>query len=150
MGKDVARIRQVAWVIGFLVAATSVVLLGKLHYRHLETAKINALHTAQGNFDAMMIISENMKSELAWSCSNAAVQDRAIFRSGLDIVIFKDASTVPPENSGEESQGVDRGSFSDVTALDGHASMHAHRSSAAHTEIKVHSDIRHQPNAIPS
>ena len=75
MHKLVAKIRQVARVIGFLVAATSAVVLGKLHYRVLERAIFHALNQSHGNFDAMMPISEEMKQELLWCCSNAAVQN---------------------------------------------------------------------------
>ena len=92
--KDEAQIRQVARVIGLMVAATPAVVLGKLHYRNLEKAKIDALKQVQGNFDARMTISEEMKSDLEWWCNNASVQDRDIFRSGADIELFTDASTI--------------------------------------------------------
>ncbi|XP_045124296.1 uncharacterized protein LOC123512156 [Portunus trituberculatus] len=91
MHKSVAQIRQVARVIGILVAATSAVVLGKLHYRVLERAKIYALHHSHENFDAMMPISEEMKQELLWWCKNA-VQDRVIFRSAAELELFTNAS----------------------------------------------------------
>lgn len=52
-----------ARVIGILVATTSAVVLGKLHYRKLEKAEINALLQSHGDFDAVMYISEEMKCE---------------------------------------------------------------------------------------
>lgn len=94
MRQVVAQIRQVARVIGLLVAATSAVPLGKLHYRVLEKAKIAALQQAHGDFDASMLISADMKSELLWWCANAATQKRDIFRAAADIEVFTDASTV--------------------------------------------------------
>lgn len=90
--KSVAQIRKVAQVIGMLVAATSAVILGKLHYRVLERAKIHALQQSHGNFDALMPISVDMKQELLWWCKNAAVQDRLIFRPAAELELFTDAS----------------------------------------------------------
>ena len=45
------KIRDVAKVIGLLVAAIPAVEMGKLHYRSLETLKISALKKEKGNFD---------------------------------------------------------------------------------------------------
>ncbi len=92
--RDEASIRQVACVIGLLVAATPAVVLSKLHDRKLERAKIDALKQEQANFDARMTISKEVKTELPWRCSNAAVQDRDIFLSAVDIELFTDASSV--------------------------------------------------------
>lgn len=44
MFKSRTKIREVARVTALLVAATPAVKLGKLHYRKLEAAKIEALH----------------------------------------------------------------------------------------------------------
>lgn len=52
-------------MIGLLVAAIPAVELGKLHYRHLESAKITALRKSCGDFDKKMLITDDMK----WTCS---------------------------------------------------------------------------------
>ncbi|MPC63705.1 hypothetical protein E2C01_057807 [Portunus trituberculatus] len=62
--KSREKIREVARVIGLLVAAIPAVELGKLHYRQLEMAKITALQTEKGNFDRWMVITEGMKTNL--------------------------------------------------------------------------------------
>lgn len=77
-----------------VVAATSAVSLGKLHYWKLERAKIEALKSARGNFDAQINISENMKSNFHWWFANAALRNRDIFLPATDIELFTDASTV--------------------------------------------------------
>ncbi|MPC92704.1 hypothetical protein E2C01_087809 [Portunus trituberculatus] len=67
MHKEEAQIRQVARVIGILVAATSAVVLGKLHYRRLEKAKVDALQHSHGDLDAVMSISEDLWEKASFS-----------------------------------------------------------------------------------
>ena len=90
--KSVAPIREVAKVIGLLVASFSAVELGKLYYRHLEMAKIQALRMNKGNFNAPMVISDSMKSELCWWINNIRVQKRRIVKPHIDVVLYTDAS----------------------------------------------------------
>lgn len=87
-------IRNVAKVIGYLVAAVPAVEMGKLHYRYLEMAKISALQRTGGNFDKWMDITSDMKTDLLWWIDNVAVQDRKIFRPGIDLEIYTDASNL--------------------------------------------------------
>ncbi|WAR05796.1 hypothetical protein MAR_021165 [Mya arenaria] len=49
-----ASIRKVAQVIGMLVASFSAVDVGKMHYRHLEKSKTEALKKHKCNYDAIM------------------------------------------------------------------------------------------------
>ncbi len=65
-----SKIRDVARVIGLLVASFSAVEYGKLHYRELEQAKIKALKQIKGNYEAYMYITRKMKSELQWWITN--------------------------------------------------------------------------------
>ena len=92
MGKCTATIREVARVTGLLVAATPAVELGKLHYRNLEAAKIEALSQVKGNFDRIMPVSRDMKSDLTWWVNNVSVQCRKIFRASAESHLFTDAS----------------------------------------------------------
>ncbi|XP_045112508.1 uncharacterized protein LOC123505355 [Portunus trituberculatus] len=77
---------------GLLVAATSAVELGKLHYRKLEAAKIVALRHAHGDFDQFMEITEDMKLNLDWWLNIVSVQYRKILRAAADVQLFTDAS----------------------------------------------------------
>lgn len=86
------KIREVARVIGLLVAATPAVEIGKLFYRKLETAKIAALHNNSGNFDKWMPITDDMKTDLNWWVSQVTLQKRKIFRKSPDTELYTDAS----------------------------------------------------------
>lgn len=93
LGKDKEKIREVARIIGLLVAATSAVELGKLHYWKLERGKIAALQAEQGNFNRRMVITNEMKADLTWWLNNISVQDRKILRTAADIELYTDASS---------------------------------------------------------
>lgn len=86
------KIREVARVIGLLVAAIPALELGKLYYRRLETAKVAALRYNGGNFDKWMPVTEDMKTDLRWWVNQVIVQDRKIFRKSPDIELYTDAS----------------------------------------------------------
>lgn len=90
--RNKAKIREVARVVGLLVAAIPAVELGKLHYRILERAKIEALKVEQGNFDKLMKISKEMRLELSWWISEAGTQGRRILRPAPTVEVFTDAS----------------------------------------------------------
>ncbi|XP_045126284.1 uncharacterized protein LOC123513278 [Portunus trituberculatus] len=92
--KSSARIREVARVIGLLVAAFPAVKFGKLHYRHLEKEKIAALQTGFGDFELWMPITDAMKADLQWWLDNVATQVQKIFTSGTEIDLYTDASTL--------------------------------------------------------
>lgn len=72
---DRAKIRDVAKVIGLLVAAIPAVEMGKLHYRRLECAKISALKKEEGNFDKWMALTHEMKTDLIWWLNHVLVQN---------------------------------------------------------------------------
>ena len=90
--KTVATIREVAKVIGLLVASFSAVELGKLYYRHLECAKIQALRINKGDFDANLIVSDAMRSDLDWWVQNVRHQIRQIIKPPVQVCIYTDAS----------------------------------------------------------
>ena len=60
------KIREVARVIGLLVAAFPGVEHGPLHYRQLELCKIASLKVNAGRFNANMQITREGKQELLW------------------------------------------------------------------------------------
>ena len=78
-----AKIRKVAQVIGLLVSSFSAVEFGKLHYREIEREKILALKCNKGDFEADMLISDTMKSELTWWVENVRKLEK------LDEIILK-------------------------------------------------------------
>ncbi|XP_076058479.1 uncharacterized protein LOC143035496 [Oratosquilla oratoria] len=92
IAKTSDKIREVARVIGLLVTAFPAVELGKLHYRHLESAKITALRRSYGNFEDKMLITDEMKTDLTWWIKHVETQHRRIIHPTPEIVLYSDAS----------------------------------------------------------
>lgn len=92
LDKGKEKIREVARVTGLMVAATSAVTLGRLHYRKLEREKISALKHEKGNFDKMMEVTKDMTVDLTWWIHNSTIHNRRIFRGGTDLDLYTDAS----------------------------------------------------------
>ncbi|KAK3099363.1 hypothetical protein FSP39_003273 [Pinctada imbricata] len=90
--KQIASIREVTQVIGFIVASFSAIQYGKLHYRALERAKIEALKINVGNYDASMDVTPPMKTELSWWIKNAKHSYRKIENNSFQFTITSDAS----------------------------------------------------------
>lgn len=64
--KKQPTIREVAVVIGKLVASCPGVHMGPLFYRQLENEKTTFLKLHYGNFDAKMVLSPTARSDLQW------------------------------------------------------------------------------------
>ena len=90
--KSYVSIRHIAQVIGLLVASFSAVEYGKMHYRVLELSKSRALRRYSGCYDANMVITRGMKSELKWWVDNIQYQVRHILHTSPDITIQTDSS----------------------------------------------------------
>lgn len=56
--------------------------------------KIEALKVQCGDFDRRMAITTGMKFDLQWWTANIFSQDRKIFRTGTNIDLFTDASSL--------------------------------------------------------
>lgn len=85
-------IRNLAKVIGKLVAAFPGCMYGPLHYRSMEHEKSIALHKAKGDFDAPIQLSDQVKIELDWWVQNIATANNPIVHAHPDIVVESDAS----------------------------------------------------------
>jgi len=85
-------IRDLAKVIGKLVAAFPGCVYGPLHYRTLEHEKSVALHKAKGDFHAPIHLSDLAKNELDWWVHNIATANNPIVHTHPDIVVESDAS----------------------------------------------------------
>ena len=90
--QEIATIRFVSKVLGTLISSFSAVEQGKLHYRNVEIAKIEALRTKKGNFNATMSISPSMQADLAWWMNHIDVQERTIVKPQPTITITTDSS----------------------------------------------------------
>jgi len=85
-------VRNLATVIGNLVAAFPSVTYGKLHYRHLEAEKIAAVKYSKQNFDSTLILTKKSKLELLWWKNNILDSYHKIHLVSPDKIIFTDAS----------------------------------------------------------
>lgn len=84
-------IRDIAGIIGLMVAYTPGVEFGAAHYKCLEKDKIKALKRAKGNFDELMWLSEDGITDIMWWMDN--IQNaRVIRRKEPDVELFTDAS----------------------------------------------------------
>ena len=99
-------IREVARVIGKIVASFPGVMYGPLYYRYLERDKSQALKKEKGNFDAYMVLSPKAKSELHWWVSNVEGAYQTLDREAPQVQIFTDASL---SGWGAECQGKSTG-----------------------------------------
>jgi len=86
-------IRQVARVVGTLVAVFPAVKKGPFCYRHLEKEKSEAVKS-QGSFKGLMTLSDLAREELKWWRDNlASAHGRPIRPPPVDIILVSDAST---------------------------------------------------------
>lgn len=100
-------IRDLARVIGMIVASFPAVKFGPLHYRQLEKDKTAALKISKGDFDQGASLSLGAKAELRWWIDNVSTADNDVYVSEPDIVLASDASST--EGWGFECQGVSAG-----------------------------------------
>ena len=85
-------VRDVAHVIGLLVSSLPAVQFGELYYRRLQINKIAALRQNQGDYDAVMNLSEHSKAELLWWINNITQSQRLLLTSNPDLILTTDAS----------------------------------------------------------
>ena len=85
---------SVAQVIGFLVSSFPDVEFAEMHYRHLELDKISTLCANKGDFDSIMTLSVQSKTELAWWVNNVLTASRPISHGNPDLTLTTDASNV--------------------------------------------------------
>lgn len=94
MEEGFSTIRELAQLIGQVVASFQGVKFGPLWYRNMEYDKVNALKQNKGNYDAVVFFSEEAKVEMKWWCDNimACYNDVDADRGDPDLVIYTDAS----------------------------------------------------------
>ena len=92
-GASVFTIRELAHVIGLLVSSFPGVQFGRLHYRHLELDKVEALKISKGNYDAKAMLSQESYTELKWWIDNIMSAFCPIRYKHPDLTLTTDAST---------------------------------------------------------
>ena len=85
-------IREVASVVGQLVACFPAVTYGPLYYRALENHKIEALKANCGNLDGAIQLGVSAKADLLWWAHNVGNNPQYILRSCPDLTLKCDSS----------------------------------------------------------
>lgn len=87
------KIRQVASVVGSLIAYSKGVKFGKLNFRTLEREKTQALKLCKGNYEAFMKITDFAKQELMFWIRKENFTPKSFEHTTAVVTIFSDAST---------------------------------------------------------
>ena len=85
-------IRELAKLIGTLVASMEAVPYRRLFYRQLEREKIKSLQQNKGNFEAKITLSDLSKKELTWWENNIMTATKSLKKLPIDTTIYTDAS----------------------------------------------------------
>ena len=85
-------IREVACVIGQMIAALPGVEFGALYYRAIERDKIHTLAMNRGNYESKMKLSEKAKTDIQWWISNVSQESCLISHGPPTVTIYTDSS----------------------------------------------------------
>ena len=88
------KIRNILQMLGKFSSSFIAVPQGKLYYRSLEINKTSALKINKGNFDKLMIVSKERKTNIYWWKSNIMNSFAPILRPNPSIEWNTDASLV--------------------------------------------------------
>ena len=92
LGKQSPFIREVSELIGLMVSSFPGVMHGPLFYRQLELDKAIALKANNGNFDAVMTLSDTSKSDLNWWITHTHTTFNWVSHGSPSVTIYSDAS----------------------------------------------------------
>ena len=85
-------LRELARILGNIIASFPAVTYGPLHYRHLEREKITGLKYHRGNFEGKIRLSAKAKAEIQWWINKIDNSCHHINIPNPDITIYTDAS----------------------------------------------------------
>ena len=94
LGQKTTTIRNVAKVIGFLVSSFPAVEFAEMYYRYLELDRISALRVNKGNFDSIMALSAQSKTELTWWVNHVLTASEPISHGNPDLTLTTDCTGV--------------------------------------------------------
>ena len=83
---------KLAKVVGLLVASFPGVEFGQIFYRRLDNAKNSALKENKGNFNSIITIDSDMKSDLEWWIENIELAYNPLSHGNPTMTIYSDAS----------------------------------------------------------
>ena len=85
-------IRELACLIGQLIAAFSGVMYDPLNYRALERYKASAIQANKGNWEAKITLCQNSLREIEWWIQNLPMARNVISHGSPSLVITSDAN----------------------------------------------------------
>ena len=85
-------IRELAKLIGNLVASMEAVPYRRLFYRQLKGEKIKSLQQNQGNFEAKITLPDISQKELTWWENNIMTATKSLKKLPIDTKIYTHAS----------------------------------------------------------
>ena len=91
--KQTCTIRELAEIIGKMVASEPGNVYAPLHYKQFEIEKNKALKTHKGNFDAVIQVSHHMVQELYWWINELGQAKRSILLPKPSVEMFSDSSS---------------------------------------------------------
>ncbi|XP_068684862.1 uncharacterized protein [Montipora foliosa] len=90
--KQSPSVREVAELVGLMVASFPGVMLGPLFNRQLELDKVMALRASKGDFNALMTLSETSNSDLQWWITHTHITVNLVSHGSLSVTIYSDAA----------------------------------------------------------
>ena len=90
--KPSPTIREVAGLVGLMVAFSQAFIYGEAHFKSLEKDKIEALARSRGDFDHTMLVSSEGRKDILWWLGNIQNSGNPIQESSPDLTVFTDAS----------------------------------------------------------
>ena len=84
-------IRNIAQLLGVITSSLPAVMHGQLHYRALESCKIEALNVSKGKFDKPMSLSKEAKEDIIWWHSNISTAYNTIYKGNPSVTLTTDA-----------------------------------------------------------
>ena len=85
-------IREIAGLVGLMIAYAVALDFGAAHIKLLEIEKNVALKANKGNFDAMMTLSDKVKVDINWWVDHLPSGERIIDKGEPTVEVFTDAS----------------------------------------------------------
>ena len=92
--RETLAIRDVASVVGHMVASFPGSVFGPLYYRNIERDKINPLKIANVDFDKHMRLSEQAKSDINWWVENIDTIFAPIHLPPITYTVCTDSSDI--------------------------------------------------------
>ena len=118
--RDQPTIREVAGLVGLMVAFAQAFSYAEAYVKHIEKDKIDALAAAKGDFNARMRLSRQSVQEVQWWLDCIRKSGRPVRRGNPEIVLYADASN---EGWGAHVQARTAGGRWDETEAEDHINV---------------------------